>query len=466
MGALILGVHLGGTDSNLKISTEEMPMGNNDKLISFFACLALLLVTAGSALAQDQKVKPKLKGYIAVRPASHTAVEGLVKELAATGSTSKSSLPLFTFTVESTRDGNNYTGVIVGANPFTKGGNDDVHVKNFVVPVIVTLNSVGTAISNAGVVSTVSGVTTTFDPSIADTACLGNAGNNNPVTLLLQSPLLNDATFDVGGTIVGNTQYIDSFQRAEFWNALSPAGRENYHLLLSPVQLPPISINIDAADGYAIGTDLLGSCDPLGVIGINFFDNLIQTTILPALASQGVNPSTFPILLFKNVVTADTPITNLGNCCFLGYHSSTSTVPFQTYSPLEFDTAGIFGPSAADTAVMSHEVAEWANDPFGDNPTPAWGGTGQVPPGFCQNNLEVGDPLTGTSFPPVVMSNGFTYHLQELAFFSWFFASPSVGIHGWFSNNGTFLTDAGPTCVPAPGNGAVGSPNVIPPRVN
>jgi hypothetical protein len=29
-------------------------------------------------------------------------------------------------------------------------------------------------------------------------------------------------------------------------------------------------------------------------------------------------------------------------------------------------------------------------------------------------------------FPPVTMSNGFTYHLQELAFFSWFYGAPSV----------------------------------------
>ena len=84
-------------------------------------------------------------------------------------------------------------------------------------------------------------------------------------------------------------------------------------------------------------------------------------------------------------------------------------------------------------------------DPFGNNPTPAWGGSAQVV-GACQNNLEVGDPLTGTDAPPIVMPNGFTYHLQELAFFSWFFGAPSVGIHGWFSDNGTFLTDAGPVC--------------------
>lgn len=436
-------------------------MGN--KLISFFAGLALLLVAVSPAFAQDQQQKPKLKGYIAVRPASHNAVEGLKNDLFNSGSTNKSLLPLFTFTVESDRDGNNYTGVIVGADPFHHRGNRDVSVKTFIIPVITTFNSVGVNFDPKSLTWSTTAGTTVFDPTIADTACLGNSGNNVPLTLLQQSPLVNKALFDVGGTIVGNVQYIDSFQRSEFWNALGPEGREDYHLKLNPVvTLSPISISIPAANGTTLPSTPFTSCNPLGIIGFDFFDNLIQNTLLPAVASQGVGPDTFPIFLFHNVVTADTPITFLLNCCFLGYHSSTSTVPFQTYSPLEFDTTGLFGPSANDTTVMSHEVAEWANDPFGDNPTPAWGGTGQVPVGFCQNNLEVGDPLTGTTFSPIVMANGFTYHLQELAFFSWFFTSQSAGIHGWFSNNGTFLTDAGPTCVPAPSNGASVPPSLIP----
>jgi len=84
------------------------------------------------------------------------------------------------------------------------------------------------------------------------------------------------------------------------------------------------------------------------------------------------------------------------------------------------------------------------NDPYGDNQVPPWGHTGQQP--GCQENLEVGDPLTGTSMPPVTMPNGYTYDLQELAFFSWFFGGQSIGVNGWYSNNGTFLTDAGPAC--------------------
>jgi hypothetical protein len=85
------------------------------------------------------------------------------------------------------------------------------------------------------------------------------------------------------------------------------------------------------------------------------------------------------------------------------------------------------------------------NDPFGNNATPAWGNTGQDL-GVCQSNLETADPLSGTEAPPITMANGFTYHLQEMAFFSWFFGGPSTGINGWFSNNGTFLIDAGPVC--------------------
>ena len=89
-------------------------------------------------------------------------------------------------------------------------------------------------------------------------------------------------------------------------------------------------------------------------------------------------------------------------------------------------------------------MGEFVNDPMLENLVPPWGNTGQVT--GCQNNLEVGDPLTGNNVPPVTMPNGFTYNLQELAFFSWFYGAPSVGVNGWFSDNGTFLHDAGPVC--------------------
>src|SRR5207302_831672 len=89
---------------------------------------------------------------------------------------------------------------------------------------------------------------------------------------------------------------------------------------------------------------------------------------------------------------------------------------------------GVFNSQFLDTTAISHEVSEWMDDPLGTNPTPPWGGIGQVP--GCMNNLEVADPLTGTGFPNVTMPNGYTYHLQELAFFSWFFGAPSMRAGG------------------------------------
>jgi hypothetical protein len=134
------------------------------------------------------------------------------------------------------------------------------------------------------------------------------------------------------------------------------------------------------------------------------------------------------------------------NCCILGYHGAylDANGNIQTYSPVDFDSTGAFGSAVADVTDMSHEVAEWANDPTGGNPTPAWGHIGQQP--GCQGNFEVGDPLTGTNLPAITMPNGFTYHLQELVFFSWFYGAPSIAANGWFSANNTFTTDAGAAC--------------------
>ena len=105
-------------------------------------------------------------------------------------------------------------------------------------------------------------------------------------------------------------------------------------------------------------------------------------------------------------------------------------------------TDGEFGASN-DLAVPSHEMDEWANDPYVNNPTPSWGHIGQV--SGCQGNLETGDPLTGTVFAvngnTTVGSTNPTYHLQELALFGWFY-DDNIGVNGWYSTRGSFLSGA------------------------
>lgn len=398
------------------------------------SCAVVVLSAFATRIsAQEQTNLPTLKGYSWVKPApSRDAIEATINASTSSGNT----LPLWTFFVESTRDGDAYTGVMVGRNPFTGGGS--ASVPTYVVPVIFNTSEIGIKINPNGIITREKG-DTTFDPTVAD-ACL-SAPNNVPLNLVLQSPILTPATFDFGGTIVGTTQYVDAFQRANFWGV---DDHDSYHVLLHPVTLlPPIVLNVPGHAGLAVSNKVFGSCASLGIVDINWFDAYLDSIIIPALAAQGVNPSNLPIFLVHNVVWAS-PANNLSYCCILGYHGWTG-LPIQTYSAVDFDTTRLFGSALQDTGIMSHEIAEWMNDPFVTNPTPLWGHTGQV--GGCQGNLEVGDPLTGTNAPPIVMSNGFTYHLQELAFFSWFFESPSIGIHGWFSDNGTFMTDAGPPCL-------------------
>jgi hypothetical protein len=209
----------------------------------------------------------------------------------------------------------------------------------------------------------------------------------------------------------------------------------------------PVVVDVPAASGLSLPADIFAPaftmCGPEGIVDMGFIDALVVNELSQL---KGVNPGTFPMFMIYNTGMSFGDPTNIFNCCAGGYHSINPVGPvtFQTYSPFDFDVSGFFVSSANDTAIVSHEAAEWMNDPYIINKTPRWGHTGQV--AGCQGNLEVGDPLTGTEAPRMVGKNGFTYHLQELAFFSWFFGNPSLGIHGWDSDNGTFLTDAGAPC--------------------
>jgi hypothetical protein len=271
---------------------------------------------------------------------------------------------------------------------------------------------------------------TVFDPSTADNTC-SSAGS--AVSLLAQSPLFNNSAFAPGGTSVGNTQYLDFFQRANFWKYTGPSAiNPNYHTLFTAAPLNPITVNVPLADGRIIS----GNCGKLGEVNLNWFDNYLQNTVYP---QAGILPSQFPVFLLYNVAVYDPLQPGL----ILGYHSAFSSAATgnanQIYVVGDFDTTGLFG-TTRDVSDLTHEFGEALDDPLGDNPTPAWGNVGQV--SGCQTDLEVGDPLSGTNIT-VTMTNGYVYHLQELAFLSWFYRdSPSIAVNGWFSSNNSFTSSA------------------------
>jgi hypothetical protein len=311
-----------------------------------------------------------------------------------------------------------FTYTIVGKNPARKVSNASATVNAEIVPVIMKF-------SNGD----------TWTPTKTDSCDAGAT----PLARTQNSPIIKVQAHMFGGTSVGTVQVTNAFQRAEFWKDAQPSGiNPTYGVNLAFKTLKPVTISVPNAQRVVLGSILCGN-GLVGAANINWLDNHLQKVVIPSLASQGVRTTTFPIFLLHNFVEYDG---NLSNCCILGYHNAVSTpAGAQTYGLAMYDNTGGGFIGSSDISALSHEVGEWQNDPSTVNPTPSWGNIGQVI--GCQNTLEVGDPLSGTTFNDTL--NGFTYHPQELAFFSWFYhQSPSLGVNGSFSDRGSFRTFAAP----------------------
>ena len=345
---------------------------------------------------------------------------------------SGSTIPTWNYSVVSPIDKKTYTGTIIGNNPATKPGGITV-VPMVIVPVRLVFQYSSTS-------------SFIFDPTVADPGCLG--GGNTGVSLLQASPLFDYVTYTAKGINVGTSQYIDLFQRANFWNDVSASGGANYHTLLGAALLPVQTVTVASANtGTPKGTVYnqsvfcgkntgnVNEAGKMGVMNISFWDPMAQSLI----TKLGLSPNTFVFFLFYNTVMSSSPVTA---CCTTGYHSFKGA---QTYGVGDFQGDPNWLVAVSDTSALSHELGEWVNNPIGVNATPAWGHIGQV--SGCQANYEVGDPLSGKPLLAVKMPNGFTYHVQELAFFDWYYRiSPSTAVNAWYSMAGTFTADAGAVC--------------------
>jgi hypothetical protein len=248
----------------------------------------------------------------------------------------------------------------------------------------------------------------TFDP-VAHILSNGKSIVQNTTA----SPLfVSGVNFTQGGVNLGTTQYIDAYQRGNFWSTVST--NTNYHVLLgSPTVLTEQTINVTRAQGKVMNNPF-GS-GKVGTMSINSFDSKLQTF----MAGFGqINPSVLPIFL-----TYDIYLTQ-GGCCIGGYHSANGANPTgQTYSYSTYvDSPGAF---SQDVSALSHEIGEWMDDPFVNNAV------------NCTDNsiMENGDPLEGEAnyggYPYSL--GGFTYNLQSLVFIGYFGAPRSTSVNSWLS---------------------------------
>jgi hypothetical protein len=338
----------------------------------------------------------------------------LTRAEVAKAASAATSVPMFTSMVTDPQNKKKYSYTMVGTNPEVKGTSSSTTIKTLLVPVDLVYSS-----------------TIKWDPTVKDSCDSGAS----PLTRAKASPIFVNRSWKFGGTTIGTGQYSDAFQRASFWKYTAPSGSNSgFSIHLAMTALPKLTVSVPHADIF--GSTISCGNGYLAVVNINWLDNYLQKTAIPSLASKGVKATTLPIFLFHNVVAYTN--NNENDCCVLGYHSEYSHSGAQTYVFSDYDNSQAFN-GFSDVAGTSHEVDEWMDDPFGSNATAPWGHIGQVT--GCQANLEVGDPLSGTIF--AVKIGTFTYHVQELAFFSWFFRqSPSIGVHGWYSDQGTFTTPA------------------------
>lgn len=355
---------------------------NRRLIVPCIAALALF-VTASASAQDDEQYTPPIPHYVVMPAHLRTDV--------ATPAAS-----LQTWNGSFSYGGTNYTYNMVGSAP---SSNAAVSITAYIIPVKI-------------VITNRNGTKSTYDPSHV----LSNG--NSVTTNTVKSPIFDSTTTYVqGGVNVGTTQYIDAYQRANFWGTVQ--SNSNSHLLLGgPTVLAEQTLSPSRT--YGKTGSVFGFT--AGLVDINWFD-----AQLPSLISKlGIQPNTLPIFL-----TYDVYLTQSGQCCIGGYHSSEGSASNpQAYAQATYvDHVGVF---AQDVSALSHEVGEWADDPLVVNIN-----GNNTPCGI----LEVGDPLEGNAnygaYPYPL--HGFTYNLQDLVTLPYFGAPTSTSVNGWLSFQGESL---------------------------
>jgi hypothetical protein len=234
-------------------------------------------------------------------------------------------------------------------------------------------------------------------------------------------------------------QLVDATMRAQF---AKTGASSTYHLLLQPNVLPPVTIDVPRNQGTLIASGR-------GVVGaevdVGWWSSRIKSLETKA------DPTHLAIFLTNQVYLYDD--NEPTHCCAVGYHgtnpvgnggssgSGNGKQPVQTFLWASYIQPGFFsrGNGGTEWAVqdihsLSHELTEWADDPFLTNPVEPW--FAQTAPQYgCTDLLETGDPVFGIGFamgtntfeqgpnPDGSRSADGFYHPEDEAFLPWFMRS-------------------------------------------
>ena len=225
-------------------------------------------------------------------------------------------------------------------------------------------------------------------------------------------------------------QYEDAIMRSQF----DRTGDTGYHVRLGqPTVHDPITLTVPAGKGAAY-QNTRGVV--YGLVDVSWFSSRVQQWM-----GQGhTDPTHLPIFLTDNVM-----LNQGAGCCIIGYHGASVAVGYgsgatsgqgrqgvQTFAYSAYTTPGTFGdgnggadPFVRDIHALSHEIAEWGDDPFGNNTVDPWL-TPTAPQYGCTGILETGDPVVGIGF--TLPGNGYdsggyadgAWHPEDEVFLPWF----------------------------------------------
>jgi hypothetical protein len=235
-------------------------------------------------------------------------------------------------------------------------------------------------------------------------------------------------------------QLEDATMRAQF----NKTGLSNYHVSLHPNVLPAVTIDVPSNQGTVL---VSGRGVVAGDINISWWSAQIQNLESKADVTH------LPIYLTDNVFLHIGP--NVLNCCVLGYHgtraagfgngntNSNGNAAVQTFAWASYVRPGFYArPNGGtdwalqDIHALSHEIAEWGDDPFVNNYVEPWV-TPTAPQYGCTGVLETGDPVVAIGFakgtntfaqgpnPNGTQSADGYYHPEDEVFLPWFMRLPS-----------------------------------------
>lgn len=225
-------------------------------------------------------------------------------------------------------------------------------------------------------------------------------------------------------------QLQDATMRAQF----NQMGSSAYHLLLNPTVLPAVTINVPSGEGTILQS---GRGVPFADINVNWW-----STVINNLESQA-DPTHLPIYLTNDVLLYQGQ--SVYNCCIIGFHGAksqssngTGNAKVQTFAWASWVSPGLFSRANGgtdwalqDIHALSHEIAEWGDDPFVNNSVEPWL-TPTAPQYGCSSSLETGDPVVAIGFsmgtnsfeqgpnPNGTQSADGTYHPEDEALLPWF----------------------------------------------